>query len=100
MHDKLFYAPVAVTLGEGVDLQIASIADMEQFLTMWPEFKRGKLYSVAQKACTAARSGYITMDQARRALVSFAEGTGALRAEMEPVIAARAVARGYGGFAS
>ena len=100
MHDKLFSAPVAVRLGEGVDLQIASLSDMERFLETWPQHRRGKLYGIAAKACEAAVFGYITMDQARRTLVTFAEATGALREDLEPVVAARAVARGYGGFAA
>lgn len=99
MHDKLFYAPVAVRVG-GVDLQIVSLADMNELLRTWPHFRRGELYYVAVKAHDTALQGYITMDQARRALVTLAEATGALKSEVESGLAARAVARGYGGFAS
>lgn len=57
MHDKLFSAPVAVRLGEGVDLQIASLSDMERFLGTWPQHRRGRLYGLAVKACEAAVLG-------------------------------------------
>jgi hypothetical protein len=100
MHEKLFYAPVSIKLGEGVDTQIVSLSDMEQFLESWPEFRRGKLYQMAVKAHSAARDGYITMDQARRALVTFVEATGMLRSELEQAVSSRAVVRGYGGFAA
>jgi len=100
MHDKYFLAPVHVKLGEGVDQPIETIADMERYLLSWPQHRRGKLYTLASKACEAAQQGYITMDQARRTLVAFAEATGSLRKELEHAVTARAVARGYGGFAA
>jgi hypothetical protein len=99
MHDKLFYAPVSIKLGEGVDTQIVSLSDMEQFLQTWPEFRRGKLYNMAVKAHEAARDGYITMDQARRALVTFVDATGLLRSDMEQSVTTSSLSRGYSSFA-
>ncbi len=100
MHDKLFHVPVAIKLEGNVDCQISSLADMAVFLHAWPEYRRGKLYRIAETACDNAVRGYITTDQARDTLVTFAQAIGALRDDAETAIAARAVARGYGGFAA
>lgn len=99
MQEKTFYAPVSVKIGEGVDMLIVSLSDMERFLETWPEFRRGKLYAIAAKACDAARSGYITMDQARRALVTFAEAVGSLRSDVEQSTTTTSSSRGYSSFA-
>jgi len=40
------------------------------------------------------------LERRPRALVNFAKATGILWPEIEPVIVARAVARGYGGYAA
>ena len=100
MHDKLFHVPVAIRLEENVDCQISSLADMAVFLQAWPEYRRGKFYRIAETACENAVRGYITTDQARDTLVTFAHAIGALRDDVETVIATRTVVRGYGGFAA
>lgn len=100
MQDKLFYAPISLNLGEEIDSQITSLSDMESFLQSWPARRRGELYQIALKACETAQQGYITTDQARHALVTFAEAVGVLRTDLEPEIASRTVVRGYGGFAA
>jgi hypothetical protein len=100
MHDKLFHAPVALTVGLGFRREIASLADMHDFLTNWTTSRRGPLYRNAVKACDLAIPGYVTIEQARVALVEFARAACILWPDVEPVVGAPAVARGYGGYAS
>ncbi|KRB19573.1 MULTISPECIES: DUF982 domain-containing protein [Mesorhizobium] len=100
MHDKLFHSPVALTVGLGFKREIASLAEMHDFLTNWTTSRRGPLHRNAVEACGLALEGCITRDEARHALVEFAKATGILWPEIEPVIVARAVARGYGGYAA
>ena len=100
MHDKLFHVPVAIKLEGNVDCQISSLADMAVFLHAWPEYRRGKLYRIAETACDNAVRGYITTDQARDTLVTFAQAIGAFDGDVEAVGAARPAVRGYGGFAA
>jgi hypothetical protein len=100
MHDKLFHAPVSVTIEGNVDCQISSLADMESFLQAWPEHRRRKLYRMAAAARENAAQGYITTDQARETLVSFARSVGALRDDLEATLTARGALPSYGGFAA
>ncbi|MBZ9809733.1 MULTISPECIES: DUF982 domain-containing protein [unclassified Mesorhizobium] len=100
MHDKLFHSPVALTVGLGFKREIASLAEMHDFLTEWTTSRRGPLYRNAVKACALAIPGYITIEQARRALVEFAEAAGILWPEVDPALGARVVARGRGGYAA
>jgi hypothetical protein len=100
MHDKLFHVPVAIKLEGNVDCQVSSLADMAVFLQAWPEYRRGKLYRIAETACDNAVRGYITTDQARDTLVTFAQAIGALREDVESEVVGRTVVRGYGGFAA
>ena len=100
MHEKLFHSPVAITVGLGFKREVASLTEMHDFLTEWSTSRRGPLYQNAVKACDLAVPGYLTTQQARRALVTFAEAAGILWPDVEPVVATHAVARGYGGFAA
>ncbi|WP_421912210.1 DUF982 domain-containing protein [Mesorhizobium sp.] len=100
MHEKLFHSPVAITVGLGFKREIASLTEMHDFLTEWSTARRGPLYQNAVKACDLAVPGYLTIEQARRALVAFAEAAGVLWPDVEPAIPTHAVARGYGGFAA
>ena len=100
MHDKLFHSPVALTVGLGLKREIASLAEMHDFLTEWTTSRRGPLYRNAVQACDLAIPGYVTIEQARQALVEFAQAAGILWPDIEPVVGARAVARGYGGYAA
>lgn len=100
MHDKLFRTPIALMIGAGERLEIGTLSEAHRFLSMRPQTERGDAYKNARRACEAAAAGYVTMEQARRAVVAFAEAAGMLEPEVAPVAAARAVARGYGGFAA
>lgn len=52
------------------------------------------------KACDLAIPGYVTIEQARRALVEFAQAASILWPDLEPAAGVHAVARGYGGYAA
>ncbi len=95
-HEKLFHRPVAVSVG----CEIGSISDAQEFLMDWNPTRRGNLYDAAVEACDYAEAGYVTTEQARRAFLSFAEDAGILCSGFDYSIAARAVTRSYGGFAS
>lgn len=100
MHDKMFYTPISITNDAGDGMQIATLSDAHRFLSARPEADRSDLYLTARKACEVAAAGYITMEQTRRAVAAYLEDLGVLEAEVDLHVAARAVARGYGGFAS
>ncbi|RUY86000.1 DUF982 domain-containing protein, partial [Mesorhizobium sp. M7A.F.Ca.CA.003.01.2.1] len=52
------------------------------------------------EACELAIPGYVTIEQARHALVQFAQASCILWPDLEPVAGVHAVARGYGGYAA
>ncbi|GLS28417.1 Protein of unknown function [Mesorhizobium albiziae] len=99
-HERLFHAPVSVSVELGLRRDIESIAEAQKLLAEWYESRRGPLHEAAVQACNFAANGYVTTDQARSALVAFAEATGILPPDVDHVIAAHAVARSYDGFAS
>ena len=78
MPRMLFIEPVCVNGRQ----DFADIEDIEQalhFLREWPTDRRGPVYQAAYNACTAARQGYLTVEEARRSLAGFARITGILR---------------------
>ena len=100
MHDRMFFIPVAVTVGAGHKRMLASLFDMHEFLTEFPPSRRRLSYGAAVKACEAARAGEISIEAARDALISFAMTAGILWSEAAPVISVKPVARSFGGFAA
>lgn len=52
--------------------EIGSIADAIEFLTCWPENRRGPIYSATIRACHAAHDGRLPVDGARNAFSAFA----------------------------
>lgn len=60
---------------EGV-IEIANVADATDFLSTWPESRRGPIYKTALRACHAARDGQLTVDGARNAFAGFARSVG------------------------
>ncbi|UVK37824.1 DUF982 domain-containing protein [Mesorhizobium sp. AR10] len=89
MDEMLFHAPVAIAVGAGFKRDIASLAQMQNFLKEWPPARRGPIHATALRACDAARAGHLTTDQARRAFMSFAEAAGILWTGVDPVTALR-----------
>jgi hypothetical protein len=79
MEKMRFFVPVRLALKDGEPVQ--EIEDIEQalrFLRSWPVDRRGPVYQAAFNGCTAAREGYLTAEEARKALSGFARITGIL----------------------
>ena len=100
MDDKLFHAPISVRSERGLKGKISSVGQMHSYLADWPQLKRGPLYDNAIKASEAAAAGYITIEQARRALVSFLDAAGVLHPEVRSAFSTRVITRSQGGFAA
>jgi hypothetical protein len=82
MRKMPFFAPVCVSSPD--ERSGNDIEDLEQalhFLRDWPADRRGPVYQAAYNACTAAREGYLTVEEARKSLSGFARITGILRRE-------------------
>ena len=89
MDDMRLQIPVAIAVGAGFKRDIATLAEMQNFLNEWPQARRGKIYETALRACGAARAGHLTTDQARRAFTAFAEAAGIAWTGIDPVTALR-----------
>ena len=89
MDEMLFHAPVAIAVGAGFKRDIASLAQMQNFLKEWPPARRGAIHAAALKACDAARAGHLSADQARGAFTGFAEAAGILWTGIDPVTSLR-----------
>lgn len=89
MNDMPFHAPLTIAVGAGFKREIASLAEMQNFLKEWPAVRRGPVYATAIRACEAARAGHLTADQARRAFMGFAEAAGIVWTGVDPVTALR-----------
>ena len=79
MEKMRFFVPVRLTPGNSEPVQ--EIEDIEQalkFLRSWPADRRGPVYKAALNGCTAAKDGYLTCEEARKALSGFARITGIL----------------------
>ena len=100
MHDKLFSAPVAVSVGVGVRRDLYSLADMHEFLIEWSPSRRRISYGAAVKACEAAIAGDISPASARDALTAFAETAGILWPDGLLPVAINPAARSYAGVAA
>jgi|SRR5690349_19687495 hypothetical protein len=89
MRKMPFFSPVCVSSADepsGHDIE-----DLEQallFLRHWPADRRGPVYQAAYNACTAARDGYLTVEEARKSLSGFARITGILKkTDLKPAVA-------------
>jgi hypothetical protein len=93
MHDRMFFTPVAVTVGAGHKRMLSSLFDMHEFLTEFPPSRRRLSYGAAVKVCEAARAGEISIEAARDALITFAVTAGILWPASAPVTSVKPVAR-------
>lgn len=59
-------------------IEITTVRQALGFLDQWPASRRGPVYQCAVNGCSAAIVGQLTQEEARRALVSFAQITGIL----------------------
>lgn len=89
MDDMRLQIPVAIAVGAGFKRDIATLAEMQNFLQEWPQARRGNIYATAFRACDAARAGHLTKDQARRAFIAFTEAAGIAWTGIDPVTALR-----------
>ena len=79
MEKMPFFAPVCIGSATEGGLDIEDLEQALQFLRDWPADRRGPVYQSAYNACTAAREGYLTVEEARKSLSGFARITGILR---------------------
>ena len=96
MDDIRFPIPVAIAVGAGFKREIATLAEMQNFLKEWPQARRGKIFVIALRACEMARAGHLTKDQARRAFAAFAQTAGIAWTGIDPVTALRMAKAGAG----
>ncbi|MEQ1944850.1 DUF982 domain-containing protein [Mesorhizobium sp. VNQ89] len=80
MRKMLFVEPVCLNSRDAAGNDIEDVEQALHFLRGWPADRRGPVYQAAYNACTAAREGYLTVEEARRSLSGFARITGILRA--------------------
>jgi hypothetical protein len=78
----------SVCLASETDPAGGDIEDLEQalqFLRDWPVNRRGPVYDAAYNACSAARDGYLGVEEARKSLAGFARIMGISRQRARPV---------------
>ncbi len=93
MRNDLFLSPVPVLAGSAGRRDIASLSDMHEFLTSWPQSRHCDIYRTALRACQAAQAGHLTTEQARRAFVEFAKMSRILDPRMDAFIANAALGK-------
>ena len=79
MQKMPFFVPVCVSSTDPAGHHIEDLEQALQFLRDWPADRRGPVYQAAYNACTAAREGYLTVEEARKSLSGFARITGILK---------------------
>jgi hypothetical protein len=70
-----FYIPVPLSTGSGNKRNIRTLSEMHEFLSGWPCVRVSPSYEVARRTCSAARAGHLSVEQARRALLTFAQSS-------------------------
>ncbi|AZO23782.1 MULTISPECIES: DUF982 domain-containing protein [unclassified Mesorhizobium] len=82
--DRLhFFTPVRIARGQGYPLEeVDSVSDALVFLRKWPTGRRGPVYQCALNCCSAAMSGKMSAEEARKAFVGFARITRLLDDDM------------------
>jgi hypothetical protein len=80
MQKMPFFVPVCMSsTADPAGHDIEDLDQALQFLRDWPADRRGPVYQAAYNACTAAREGYLTVEEARKSLSGFARITGILQ---------------------
>lgn len=82
--DRLhFFTPVRLASGVGYPVQeVDSVAEAMVFLRKWPTGRRGPVYQCALNCCSAALSGNMSAEEARKAFTGFARITRLLDDDM------------------
>ncbi len=80
MQKMTFLEPVCLASDKDpAGSEIEGLEHALQFLRDWPANRRGPVYDAAYNACSAARDGYLGVEEARKSLSGFARITGILR---------------------
>jgi hypothetical protein len=84
MMDRLhFFTPVRIARGQGYPLEeVDSVSEAMVFLRKWPTGRRGPVYQCALNCCSAAMSGKMSAEEARKAFIGFARITRLLDDDM------------------
>nr|WP_245446131.1 DUF982 domain-containing protein [Mesorhizobium kowhaii] len=78
-----FFSPVRISRGQGYPAEeIDSVAEAMVFLRKWPTGRRGPVYQCALNCCSAALSGQMSAEEARKAFTGFARITRLLDDDM------------------
>jgi hypothetical protein len=82
--DRLhFFTPVRIARGQGHPIEeVDSVAEAMVFLQKWPLGRRGPVYQCAVNCCSAALSGRMSAEEARKAFTGFARITRLLDDDM------------------
>ncbi|MEW6629454.1 MAG: DUF982 domain-containing protein [Pseudomonadota bacterium] len=82
--DRLhFFTPVRIARGQGHPVEeVDSVSEAMVFLRKWPTGRRGPVYQCALNCCSAALSGNMSAEEARKAFTGFARITRLLDDEM------------------
>ena len=78
---KKFRATVWAKEGETGFRPIGSIEEAQIFLEGWPAIERGPLYYVAANSIESAKTGSISPDDAKKALIEFLDDANVLAEE-------------------
>ncbi|WP_318012951.1 DUF982 domain-containing protein [Mesorhizobium sp. ESP7-2] len=71
-----FFSPVRISRGQGYPVEeVDSVAEAMVFLRKWPTGRRGPVYQCALNCCSAALSGQMSAEEARKAFTGFARIT-------------------------
>ncbi|RUW61065.1 DUF982 domain-containing protein [Mesorhizobium sp. M7A.F.Ca.US.008.03.1.1] len=83
MDQLHFFSPVRISRGQGHPVEeIDSVAEAMMFLRKWPTGRRGPVYQCALNCCSAALSGQMSVEEARKAFTGFARITRLLDDDM------------------
>lgn len=82
--DRLhFFTPVRIARGQGHPVEeVDSVSEAMVFLRKWPTGRRGPVYQCALNCCSAAISGTMSAEEARKAFIGFARITRLLDDDM------------------
>lgn len=83
MEDKTFSRPVFIREVANDIREISCVTEALEFLSNWPNSRRGPIFNAASRACQAAFEGKLNADGARSAIISWARSAAIL--EQAPV---------------
>jgi hypothetical protein len=91
-----FFSPVRISRGQGHPVEeVDSVAEAMVFLRKWPTGRRGPVYQCALNCCSAALSGQMSAEEARKAFTGFARITRLLDDDMALPVAGESMAGVY-----